>query len=122
MKLKSIIYFAGILIISGTSSAAEKKADNSAINDRDKYLHEYTAEQQGMNKEDTDMTRRIRREITSDKSLSTYAHNVKIITMNGQVTLKGPVRTAAEAKLIVSRAQKIAGVSSVLNQMDITVK
>ncbi|MBC7743014.1 MAG: BON domain-containing protein [Bdellovibrionaceae bacterium] len=147
MNLKSVSFFAGallaaqLLLFSVEVQAArthtfsvqpqnqlvrpEKPAprgDNSAINDRDKYLSEYTADQQGKTKEDTELTRRIRREIMRDKSLSIYAHNIKIITMHGQVTLKGPVRSAEEAKNIIKKAQEIAGASSVLNQIDIAAK
>ncbi|MBC7419695.1 MAG: BON domain-containing protein [Bdellovibrio sp.] len=121
--MKSIFLILTITMLSlNSADASETKADNSAVNDRDKYLHEYTADQQGMNKEDTTITRKIRREITKDNRMSFYAKNIKVITMNGQVTLKGPVRSAEEAKVIMSKAQSIAGVSSVLNQMDVATK
>lgn len=95
------------------------KPDNSRTNERDQYLHEYTAQEQGKSKEDINLTRLIRREIMKDKSLSFYAKNIKVITLNGQVTLKGPVRSVEEVKNLVSKAQQIAGTSSVLNQLDI---
>jgi hyperosmotically inducible periplasmic protein len=98
------------------------KADNSAVNARDKQANEYTAEQQGMSKEDTEITRRIRQSLMKDKSLSTYAQNVKIITVHGEVTLKGPVQTANEQNEIIRKAQSVAGVVSVFNQTDITTK
>ncbi len=98
------------------------KPDNSQKNDRDKYLHEYTAQEQGKSKEDNDLTRRIRLEIVKDKNLSIYAKNIKVITMNGQVTLKGPVRSSEEVRTIMLKAQTIAGTSSVLNQMEIAPK
>lgn len=106
---------------SGFDSAAPH-ADNSAINDRDKYTHEFTADQQGRNRSDTELTRQIRREITREKDLSFYAHNVKIITMNGKVTLKGPVRSLKEEKIIVKKAQQIAGANQVLNEIDVVTK
>ena len=118
MKIILLVLF----LFSAATQAAEVKADNSRVNDRDKYLHEYTADQQGMNKEDAGITKRIRREITKDQSMSFYAKNIKIITINGQVTLKGPVRSADEVKFIVQKAQAVAGVSSVLNQLDVTAK
>ena len=55
-----------------------------------------TADQQKANPSDRDTTRQIRRAIVKDKSISTYGHNVKIITQNGMVTLKGPVRSEDE--------------------------
>jgi osmotically-inducible protein OsmY len=64
--------------------------------------------------------RKIRRAVVADKSLSTYAHNVKIVAQNGKVTLKGPVHTEDEKKTIDSKATEIAGAGNVDNQ--ITVK
>jgi osmotically-inducible protein OsmY len=63
------------------------------VNERDRSKDEPTADQQKDNRSDQDITQQIRQSIMKDKSLSTYAHNVKIITQNGQVTLKGPVRS-----------------------------
>ena len=57
-----------------------------------------TADQQKMNAADQEITRKIRRSIIADKSLSTYAHNIKIISQDGAVTLKGPVKSDAERK------------------------
>jgi osmotically-inducible protein OsmY len=64
--------------------------------------------------------RKIRRAVVADKSLSTYAHNVKIVAQNGKVTLKGPVHTEDEKKTIDSKATEIAGAGNVDSQ--ITVK
>ena len=57
-----------------------------------------------------------------DKSLSTYAHNVKIITQNGQVTLKGPVRSEDEKKTVETKAYEVAGENNVTSQLDIKPK
>jgi len=57
-----------------------------------------------------------------DKSLSTYAHNVKIITQNGQVTLKGPVRSEDEKKTVETKAAEVAGENKVTSQLDIKPK
>ena len=54
-----------------------------------------------------------------DKTLSTYAHNVKIVTQNGQVTLKGPVRTEDEKKTVEAKATEVAGAGHVTNQISI---
>jgi osmotically-inducible protein OsmY len=57
-----------------------------------------------------------------DKSLSTYAHNVKIITQNGQVTLKGPVRSEEEKRAIEAKAAEVAGDSKVTSELDVKSK
>src|SRR6201989_2131488 len=66
-------------------------ADNTKTNERDRSANEPTADQQKDNRSDRDITQQIRQSIMKDKSLSTYAHNVKSVTQAGQVTLKGPV-------------------------------
>jgi hyperosmotically inducible periplasmic protein len=68
-----------------------------------------TADGQKMDPADTDLTKKIRSAIYQDKSLSTYAHNIKIITHNGAVTLKGPVRSEDEKANIEAKAAAIAG-------------
>ena len=54
-----------------------------------------------------------------DKTLSTYAHNVKVIAQDGQVTLKGPVRTEDEKKTVEAKATEVAGAGHVINQISI---
>jgi osmotically-inducible protein OsmY len=78
-----------------------------------------TADQQKMNPSDRAISQKIRAEIMKDKSLSTYAHNVKIITQDGKVTLKGPVRTQDEKAAIEGKAMAIAGDGNVTNQIEI---
>jgi osmotically-inducible protein OsmY len=68
---------------------------------------------------DRAITQKIRAEIMKDKSLSTYAHNVKIITQDGKVTLKGPVRTADEKAAIEEKAGAVAGAANVTSQLSI---
>lgn len=88
-----------------SSSPSSTAPDNSARN-KD---HSTTADQQPANKSDTEITRDIRRSIVSDKSLSTYAHNVKVITQNGAVTLKGPVHSDEEKQTVASKAAQVVG-------------
>jgi hyperosmotically inducible protein len=57
--------------------------------------------------------------VIADKSLSTYAHNVKIIAQNGQVTLKGPVNSETEKQSIEQKAIDVAGAGNVTNQITI---
>ena len=94
-------------------------ATNSAINQRDSHQGQPTADRQSNQRSDVDLTAEIRRSVVSDKSLSTNAHNVKIVAQNGQVTLKGPVRSEAEKKSIEQRASSIAGQSNVKNEIDV---
>lgn len=89
--------------------------DNSARN----RSQAKTADNQNQNASDREITQRIRRSIVADKSLSTYAHNVKIITQDGQVTLKGPVRTDDERKSIASKAAEVVGEGKVTNQLSV---
>jgi len=94
------------------------KADNSKANARD-VNKGLTADQQGQGKDDVEITRQIRRAIVKDDALSTYAHNVKIITTKGTVTLKGPVRSEAEKQDIEKKALTVAGEGNVTNQIEI---
>ena len=79
------------------------------MNKRDRNAGEVTADQQKVNATDQDLTKRIRQSIMSDKSLSTYAHNIKIISQNGTVTLKGPVKSDDEKKAVMAKAVAVAG-------------
>jgi hyperosmotically inducible periplasmic protein len=78
-----------------------------------------TADQQKMNPSDRAMTQKIRMAIHNDKSLSTYAHNVKIIAQDGKVTLKGPVRSEDEKSNIAMKAAAVAGDGNVDDQLTI---
>jgi osmotically-inducible protein OsmY len=98
-----------------SSSPSSTAPDNSARNKN----HNTTADQQANNKSDTEITREIRRAIVSDKSLSTYAHNVKIITRNGAVTLKGPVHSDDEKQAVASKAADVVGHDKVTDQLTV---
>jgi osmotically-inducible protein OsmY len=92
-----------------TPDASTPKPDNTKVNKRDRNADEVTADQQKMNATDRELTRKIRRSIMADKSLSTYAHNIKIISQNGAVTLKGPVKSDDEKKTVMAKAVAVAG-------------
>ena len=81
-----------------------------------------TADQQKETKADRDLAQRIRKAVMADKSLSTYAHNAKIIAINGTVTLRGPVRNDQEKSALEAKAKGIAGVTSVSNELTIAPK
>lgn len=97
-------------------------ADNTTINRRDRNANEPTADRQKDNRSDREITQQIRRALANDKSLSTYAHNVKVVTQNGQVTLKGPVRSDEEKRAIEAKAAEIAGENKVTSELDIKPK
>ena len=100
---------AAVISYGQTPNASTPKPDNTKVNTRDRNAGEVTADQQKANATDLDLTRKIRRSIMADKSLSTYAHNIKIISQNGAVTLKGPVRSDDEKKSVVAKAVAVAG-------------
>src|SRR5438045_821722 len=99
--------------------AAQVKSDNSATNKGDRGAGTVTADQQKNDKTDLATSRNIRRAIMGDKSLSTYAHNIKIVTQQGKVTLRGPVRTAAEKETVQAKAAEIAGAANVTNAVTV---
>ena len=100
----------------GTSKHA---ADNTGANKRDAGGANPTSMDQGNSKADLDITQAIRKAVVADDSLSTKAENVKIITLDGVVTLRGPVKSAAEKETIGRLAQAAAGVLRVDNQLEI---
>jgi hyperosmotically inducible periplasmic protein len=78
-----------------------------------------TADQQKMNPADRAITQKIRKSIHDDKNLSTYAHNIKIITQDGKVTLRGPVRSEDEKNSLEAKAVAVAGQDNVADQLEI---
>ena len=78
-----------------------------------------TADQQKMNPADRDLTKKIRAALQEDKSLSLYAHNIKIISQDGKVTLKGPVRSDDEKASIEAKAVAVAGDGNVINHLKV---
>lgn len=105
-----------------TSAMAASGGDNTKVNQRDQASDELTADQQKFNKNDTEITRLIRRDLMKDDKLSTYAHNVKIITVDNTVTLKGPVRSKIEVDRILHYARAVAGDTNVINEMSVVSK
>jgi hyperosmotically inducible protein len=81
-----------------------------------------TADNSKSNKTDMAITKKIRSAVVGDKSLSTYAHNVKIVTQDGKVTLAGPVRSDDEKSNIESKATAVAGDGNVTDQMTVAPK
>jgi osmotically-inducible protein OsmY len=99
--------------------AVGQAPDNSKTNQRDRGDNPTTADQSKANKADTDLAKKIRESVNADKTLSTYAHNVKIVVQDGHVTLRGPVRTDAERDAVKQKAVDIAGADNVVSQLEI---
>ncbi len=116
--MKHLLIALSIMVL-GLQGFAESGTDNTKINKRDRRTGELTADQQASSTSDTELTRRIREEIMEGKNFSTYAQNVKIITVNGKVTLKGPVRSEEEINSIVKFANLVAGATNVKNEMSV---
>jgi len=99
-------------------STNRTEVDNTALNARDRHSETLTPFDQGNNSADIQTTSSIRKEILARKGLSASARNVKIITANGRVTLRGPVNTDEEKRLLGEIASRIAGSDHVNNQLE----
>ena len=101
-------------------AVAQASPQSAPDNSQQNQNHAKTADSQPNTATDRATTAKVRKAIVEDKGLSTYAHNVKIITMNGQVTLKGPVKSEEEKQTIASKAAEVAGSpDKVNNQLSI---
>jgi osmotically-inducible protein OsmY len=109
----------GLMWAQQDNSGSQVPADNTKVNQRDRNQNEPTAEQQRENPNDRQLTQQIRRALVKDKSLSTSAHNVKIIAQNGTVTLKGPVKSDEEKQAIEAKATEIAGAGKVNSEIQV---
>ncbi|NKE71349.1 BON domain-containing protein [Candidatus Manganitrophus noduliformans] len=124
--MNRIVWIIAVLFVltGGPADAVEKEGpsvapDNSEINQRDRGSSAVTPEVQGTDPADVETTRKIRKKITEDDSLSTTAKNVKIITQEGKVTLRGPVNSPAEKEKIAEKAEQIAGAGKVENELEV---
>ena len=97
---------------------APPDADNTARNADTSTLAE-TSTSQSENKADLEISAAIRKSVVDDKALSVNAHNVKIMTDNGVVTLRGPVKSDDEKKTIETKAKQVAGVTKVNNLLEV---
>lgn len=124
MKIRSLLT-AGALVsalalgTAGLNAQQSTAPDNTKVNKRDRSKTSPTADNAKDNTNDRDIMQKIRKSIMDDKSLSTYAHNVKIISQNGSVTLKGPVRSAEEKQTIEQKATDVVGAGKVTNQLTV---
>jgi hypothetical protein len=102
----------------GTPGTVDETNTGMNVRDRDGNLP--TPEDQSNNESDLQITARIRQAILDDETLSVTAENIKIVTVDGRVTLRGPVKSAAEKSSIVAKAQQVAGTTQVDDQLEIT--
>jgi hyperosmotically inducible protein len=127
MKIISLLFLISAVIVGAGCSrdreapktTAAVEADNTGRNVRDRNDATKTAEDQSENEADRTITQNIRKTINSDESLSTNAKNVKIITNDGIVTLRGPVKSEKEKMDIEAKAKQVSGVKRVDNQLEI---
>ena len=108
-----------VCLLTGFGSVVQAADQPSKINLLKEDGDVPTADQQGMNKGDMEITRQIRINIVGDEHLSTYAKNIKIVTNKGHVILRGPVRSQAEIIRVLRNANAVAGASNVTNDMQI---
>jgi hyperosmotically inducible protein len=127
--VRNILSISFLLGVWGTLSLAQEPAgqgtpasDNTKMNQRDLNSNEPTADQQRNNPSDRDITEQIRKSFSDDKTLSVYAHNAKVITQNGHVTLKGPVRSDEEKQALETKATAIAGEGKVTSELSVKPK
>lgn len=121
--LSGILVFgpqAALRLISHPLAAWQQPAADNTKANHDRSAP--TAGQQKIDANDRETTRNIRKSIMADKALSTYAHNVKVITQNGKVTLRGPVHSAEEKEAVESKAAAVAGKENVTSYIDIVPK
>ena len=127
MKTIIVLLFSTLLVVACSKNRSDNKQvsqtavepDNSGRNVRDRDNQTKTPGDQSENEADRTITQNIRRAVTADDSLSTNAKNVKIITNNGTVTLRGPVKSEKEKAEIEAKAKQVAGVKSVDNQLEV---
>jgi hyperosmotically inducible protein len=100
--------------------AAQVEPDNTRVNRDDRQNSQPTAQNQSQSKSDVQLAAAVRKAIVGEKSLSTYAHNVKVIARDGAVTLAGPVRSADEKTKVEQLARDAAGGKTV--NSNLTVK
>lgn len=100
--------------------ADQYPADNTGRNMRDRSGDTLTTGDQSATTQDVTITQNVRKALVADDSLSTNAHNVKVVTVDGVVTLRGPVNSAQEKSKVSAAAERIAGVKRVDNQLEVT--
>ena len=107
---------------STTAEAAKSAPDNSGRNERDRQTAAVTPMGQSNDPKDIELTQKIRKAVVADDALSMNAHNVKIISADGVVTLRGPVDSPAEKAKIEAAAVQVAGAKNVRNHLEVATQ
>lgn len=120
IKRASLI-LTSVTMVTLTTIAADQKveADNTAKNQRDRSGHTKTSGDQSNTSADLQITQAVRRGLMKDNNISSNAKNIKIITANGQVTLRGPVDTAQEKTKVEQIAKSAATKARIVNQLEV---
>jgi osmotically-inducible protein OsmY len=105
-------------LLGGVGIISAQAPDNSKTNKQEQNKTQ-TADQAKNGKSDLQLMKQIRSAVVKDKTLSTYAHNVKIVAAGGKVTLKGPVKTADEKSAVVQKATEVAGEGNVTDELTV---
>jgi len=117
--LLAVALGSGLGLCAAAQDSQPAAPDNTKTNQNERGSGK-TADQQKESQSDRELARQIRRAIVQDKSLSTYAHNVKIVAQGGTVTLKGPVKSEEEKTAIEQKAAEVAGGSTkVMNELEV---
>lgn len=120
MNLFSRGMLASLTLAAATIAHAQTAPDNTKQNSMDAMNKTASADTQMNDKTDLALTKKIRTSVMADKSLSTYAHNIKIVAVNGNVTLNGVVHTQQEKDSIEAKAQGAVSNGRVVNNLKIT--
>src|SRR5215470_12835687 len=118
---RTLLVLACLSTVSLAAMAADdkRKPDNTAINERDRSRETQTSGDQSNSSADLKTTQAIRQALMKDGELSTTAKNVKVITENGQVTLRGPVKNVQEKSKVDQLAKSVAGGAHIVDQLDV---
>ena len=118
---RTLLVLTCLSAISSVAIAADDKTkpDNTGINERDRSGETQTSGDQSNSSVDLKITQAIRQALMKDGELSTTAKNIKVITNNGQVTLRGPVKNAQEKARVAELAKSAAGGAKIVDQIDV---
>src|SRR5260370_23694048 len=117
--LLAIVCLSKLSLAAFASDNEKTKPDNTATNERDRSSETKTSGDQSNSSADLKITQAIRQALMKDRELSTTAKNIKVITANGQVTLRGPIKTAQEKARVDQLARSAAGGAQIDDQLDV---
>jgi osmotically-inducible protein OsmY len=121
-NVAGIVIAGSLLCAAGNLKAQQEKPtapDNTRVNGQERSKAEPSADQAKDNPSDREIMQKIRKAVTDDPALSTYAHNVKVIAQHGKVTVRGPVRSQEEKESVEQKAAQVAGAENVTSELTI---